>query len=63
MLNKSTLSEKEQDEILSALHGLQAVNGANADEALGKLSSFFNKNVVNWLEVDFSDWGYRNGDS
>ena len=60
VLNKSILSEEEQNEILTALHGLSNLNNSEANHVLGKLSSIFNKTAVNWLEVDFSDWSYAN---
>ena len=67
ILNKSILCEQEQNEILSALQGLSGVNyvgkaaAAETDQVLKKLSAIFNKNCVRWLEVDFSDWSYANG--
>ncbi|HHV60803.1 MAG TPA: YafY family transcriptional regulator [Clostridiaceae bacterium] len=60
VLDKSILSEKEQSEILSALHALIAINAAETNEVLNRLSSFFNKDAVQWIEVDFSNWGNRN---
>lgn len=68
VLNKSILSEQEQNEILSALHGLSGVksggnNGTNeTEQVLQKLSTIFNKTASNWLEVDFSGWSYMDGD-
>lgn len=62
VLNKSLLSEAEQNEILSALQGLSAVKTADTQGVLKKLSAIFNKNAANWLEVDFSGWGYQDGD-
>lgn len=61
VLNKSILSEQEQNEILSALQGLSSVKTAETDQVLKKLSTIFNKNTVRWLEVDFSDWSFANG--
>lgn len=61
VLNKSILSEQEQNEILTALHGLSTVKTAETDQVLKKLSAIFNKNTVPWLEVDFSDWSYMGG--
>jgi len=58
VLNKSILNEQEQNEILAALYGLQAVKPDEAGQALSKLSALFNKTAVNWLEVDFSDWSF-----
>ncbi|GHV06043.1 transcriptional regulator [Clostridia bacterium] len=61
VLNKSILSEQEQTEILSALQGLASVKTADTEGVLQKLSTIFNKSAANWLEVDFTDWGYQNG--
>lgn len=57
ILNKSLLSEKEQDEILIALQSLSAVRYPEFDDVLPKLSSLFSKSKVNWIEVEFSPWG------
>ena len=56
VLNKSVLNEQEQNEILSALHGLSHITTAGTKEVLQKVSAVFNKQAVNWLEVDFSVW-------
>ncbi len=63
VLNKSILSEEEQNEILYALQGLSSVTTAETNQVLQKLSTIFNRNTVPWLEVDFSDWSYANGQS
>ena len=60
VLNKSILNEQEQNEILTALHGLSNVKTAETNQILKKLSTVFNKTAANWLEVDFSDWSYNN---
>ncbi len=57
ILNKSLLSDKEQDEILIALQSLSAVRYPEFDGVLAKLSSLFIKSKVNWIEVEFSAWG------
>jgi len=61
VLNKSILSEGEQNEILSALQGLSGVKTGETDQVLKKLSTIFNKHTVPWLEVDFTNWGYSDG--
>ena len=58
VLNKSILNEQEQNEILSALQGLQAVKAVETDKVLQKLSTIFNKNITPWLDVDFTGWSY-----
>jgi len=58
VLNKSILSEQEQNEILSALQGLSAVKVDETGHVLQKLSTIFNKTATPWLEVDFTDWSF-----
>ena len=60
VLNKSILSEGEQEEILSALQSISKVHSAETGQVLHKLSTVFNKTVTNWLEVDFTEWGQKN---
>ena len=62
VLNKSILSKQEQNEILTALQSLTNIKTAGAEQVLQKLSAVFNRTAVNWLDVDFSDWSYANGD-
>lgn len=57
ILNKSLLSEQEQEEILLALQSLSAARLPESNQVLTKLSSLFKKNNANWIEVDFSSWG------
>lgn len=57
VLDKSFLSEREQDEILYALQSLSTIQAPETDNVLTKLNSLFNKNKTNWIEVDFSPWG------
>jgi len=61
VLSKSILSEKEQNEILSALQGLSHMQIADTENILQKLSAVFNKTAINWLEVDFSGWSFGDG--
>ncbi|MDF9841278.1 MULTISPECIES: YafY family protein [unclassified Paenibacillus] len=60
VLNKSLLSDKEQDEILFALQSLSAARLPDLGEVFSKLSSLFRKNSTSWIEVDFSPWGSGN---
>lgn len=57
VLNKSVLSEDEQNEILFALQSLTVTQNPETDKVLSKLSSLFNKSKANWIEVDLSPWG------
>ncbi|MFT4445785.1 helix-turn-helix transcriptional regulator [Parvimonas sp. G1967] len=56
VLKKSLLSEKEQEQILVALKGLEGINKQYENELLTKLSAFFKIKNTNWIEVDFTNW-------
>lgn len=57
VIKKSILSEKEQIDILSSLHGMKALNVPDAEPVLKKLATLFDKNYAEWIDVDFSYWG------
>lgn len=57
VLNKSIISDQEQNEILMSLQSLKAIKFFDVDSVLNKLSAFFNKQGINWIDVDFSRWG------
>lgn len=54
-LNKSMLSETEQQSILSSLSAA-AQSGAQDRELLAKLSAFFGAGIRDWVQIDFADW-------
>lgn len=62
IINKSVLSEKEQNEILLALQGFSALEVPNVNTTLNKLATLFNKNNTSWIDVDFSSWSSNDGD-
>ena len=62
VLNKSTFSEKEQEQILIALQSIASTESENADELLSKLSALFQIKWTDWIEVDFSDWNKNKAD-
>ena len=55
-IDKAMLTGDEQSEILSALQGLNAAGVNDGSEALSKLSSFFNADSTDWIEIDFSSF-------
>ena len=57
VLDKSVLSEEEQNQILFALQSMEKISNQNEKNILEKMSSIFNKIKTNWIDVDFSDWG------
>lgn len=60
-LDKALLTQREKDEIMSALAGLSATGHDEADGALRKLASLFGDSGYNWIETDFSGWGWTEG--
>lgn len=60
VLNKTILSEEEQNQILFALQGMKKVSGQDEKDVLEKLSTLFNKKVNDWIKIDFSNWGKDN---
>ncbi len=57
ILDRAILSEKEKQEVLTAIQSILATGYIDGKEILTKLSALFNVNTGNWLEVDFSRWG------
>ena len=62
VLNKSVLTDKEQNDILTSLQTLNGVRYTDAEPVLNKLSNIFNKKSSNWVEIDFSYWGSKASD-
>lgn len=56
VLNRSLISEEEQEQILTALQSLSGVNEESTQQLLKKLGRVFQKQTTNWIEIDFSDW-------
>lgn len=59
VLNKAVLSEKEKQEILTALQSISVTGNVFGNQTLEKLSALFKVSSENWFEVDFSRWGDR----
>ncbi|MBK1812732.1 YafY family transcriptional regulator [Clostridium sp. YIM B02505] len=60
VLDKSVISNQEQDDILFAIQSLGTVPNLSRNDIYNKLSVLFSPNIKNqesnWLEVDFSGW-------
>lgn len=57
VLNKTTVSDDEQSEILMALQSLASAEHIDVSDILSKLGTLFQKTDTSWIEVDFSRWG------
>lgn len=60
VLNKTILSEKEQNQILFALQGMKKMAKQDEKDILEKLSTLFNKEINDWIRIDFSNWSKDN---
>ena len=62
VMDRLLLSDKEKEDIITALKSVSIVDNYNSDTLL-KLSAIFNTKNENWLEVDFSRWGIKSQDN
>lgn len=62
ILDRLILSDKEKEDIITALKSVSIVDDRNSD-TLSKLSTIFNTKNEDWLEVDFSRWGNKAQDN
>lgn len=63
VLNKSALTDQEQEQILFALRSVSAAGNMETERLLARLYSLFKKDSADdWIEVDFSRWGNTEGD-
>lgn len=62
VLNKTAVTEEEQNQILIALQSLSGTQQFDAGETISRLGAFFQKTDTSWIEVDFSRWGYTKSD-
>lgn len=60
VLDKSILSEEEQNQIIFALQSLEKLDKNSEKKALEKMSRLFHKQSRNWIEIDFSNWENEN---
>lgn len=63
VLNKAVLTEQEKKDILSSVWAVNAVNLSGESTAIQKLTSMLGKQSRDWVEVDFSSWGYFENDA
>lgn len=63
VLDKSTITAHEQQQILMALQQVQATNFVDVDATLDKLSTIFQLATTNWITIDFSRWGNSGQDN
>lgn len=55
-IDRAMLTKNEQTEILAALQSIKAADINSENNALSKLSAFFNTGNIEWIEIDFSSF-------
>lgn len=56
-LNKTLLTDEEQKQVIMALQSVNVTGNLEVNEALLKVRNVFQKNIKNWIEIDFASWG------
>ena len=62
VLNKTVLSEEEQNKILFALQSLRATEQLEIDETLSRIATLFQKRNKEWVVIDFTRWNSKEED-
>lgn len=57
VLNKMLITKEEQQQILAALISVEETTASEEKKILQKLGNFFKTEPVNWIVIDFSNWG------
>lgn len=60
VLDKTTFSDDEQQQILTALQSIEMLQNKENAKLIDKMAALFNKNKVDWIEVDFTTWHQDN---
>lgn len=56
VLNKALLNETERTEIIASLQAMNSVQITDG-QAIDKLKGLFGKTELDWIEIEFSNWG------
>jgi len=59
VLDKTTLSQEEKEQILTSLQALGTSGFDEEQKSLSKLKDFFGMGTEDWIEIDFTGWGDR----
>ncbi len=57
VLNKMLITKEEQQQILAALLSVKETTASEEKKILQKLGNFFKTEPLNWIAIDFSNWG------
>lgn len=57
VLQKSLLTDAEQQQILFAIKGLAATSIIDTEKLLEKLGALFKNQNADWIEIDYTQWG------
>ena len=63
VFNKALLTEEERRDILASMRALSAVSLSSRSPALSKMQNLLGRKQCDWIEIDFSSWGYFESDA
>lgn len=63
VLNKAVLTEDEKRDILTSMRAVSALSLNPDSSAMRKMQSLLGRKTCDWIEVDFSSWGYFENDA
>lgn len=61
-IDRTLLSDKEQNQILEALSSMKAAKESMLDDSIMKLSGLFKKQITDWIQIDFTSWSHSDED-
>jgi predicted DNA-binding transcriptional regulator YafY len=63
IFNKALLTEEERRDILTSMRAVSALSLSSKSSALSKMQNLLGQRQCDWIEVDFSSWGYFESDA
>ncbi len=63
VFNKAFLTDEERQDILTSMRAVSAISLSSKSSALQKMQNLLGQRSCDWIEVDFSSWGYFGNDA
>ena len=63
VFNKALLTQEERQDILTSMRAVSALSLTPESSALHKMQNLLGHKQCDWIEVDFSSWGYFDNDA
>jgi predicted DNA-binding transcriptional regulator YafY len=63
VFNKALLTDEERQDILTSMRAVSAISLSSKGSAMQKMQNLLGQRSCDWIEVDFSSWGYFGNDA